>query len=106
GERRKRGGPNASPPQEDTKTWRFPAWKAGQFPARLLQGGIHLPLLESSVPLMSREIAVFSPVRSPAAHPQLGPHPIELPNTNQDAEPFLQSGLYHMTRGVRSLTTS
>ena len=42
---------------------------------------------------------------STAAHDQLRPHPIEMSNADQEAEPFLQGGLYHMTRGMRSLTT-
>jgi len=50
-------------------------------------------------------MAVFSPVRGTAAHAQLGPHPIEMSNADQEAEPFLQGGLDHMTWGMRSFTT-
>jgi hypothetical protein len=80
--KRKSGGLSASPPHQDTKTRLLPAWKVGRFPARLLPGAVHLPPLESSVPLTSREIAVFFPVRSTAAHAQLGPHPIEMSNAD------------------------
>ncbi len=90
---------------QDTKTRLLPTWKAGLFPVRPLRGGVHLPPLESSVSLTSQGTEVFFPVNRTAAYAQFGPHPIEIPNTDQDAEPFLQGGLHHMTRGVRSLTT-
>jgi hypothetical protein len=101
----KRGGRSASLPQEDTKTRLFPAWKASLCPVRLLRGGVPPPPLESSVPLTGREMAVFSPVRGTAAHAQLGPHPIEMSNADQEAELFLQGGLDHMTWGMRGFTT-
>jgi len=63
------------------------------------------PSPESSLSLTSQGAGVFSPVNRAAAYTQFGSHPIEIPNTNQDAEPFLQGSLHHMAWGGRHLTT-
>jgi hypothetical protein len=45
-------------------------------------------------------------VHSPAAYAQFGTHAIEMPNADQDAEPFLQGCLYHATRCLGSIAAS
>lgn len=49
-------------------------------------------------------MAVFFPVNRTAAYAQFGPHPIEMPHADPNAELFLQGGLHPMTWNVRSLT--
>ena len=54
---------------------------------------------------MSQGTDVFFPVTSAATEAQFGTHPIQMSNTDQDAEALLECGLQHVTGRLGNLPT-